>query len=94
MITSTTSTDRALRPDAVSLSGQALARAAAPRVDTLATESAATLRRALSEQPEIRPEIVARARALATDPSYPSADIIKRVGEQILGAPDLSEDQS
>lgn len=94
MITSTTSTDRALRPDAVSVSGQAPARAAAPRVDTLATESAATLRRALSEQPEIRPEVVERARALAADPSYPSADIIKRVGEQILGSPDLSEDQS
>lgn len=94
MITSTTSTDRALRPDAVSISGPPPLRPAAPRVDTLATESASTLRRALTEQPEIRPEVVARARALAADPGYPSADIIKRVGQQILAAPDLSEDQS
>ncbi len=94
MITSTTSTDRALRPDAVSIAGQPPARAAAPRVDTLATDSAATLRRALAEQPEIRPEVVARARALAADPGYPSASIIRRVSEQILGAPDLSEDPS
>jgi hypothetical protein len=52
---------------------------------------------ALAVRPdEVLPDaaLEARARALATDPSYPSADIIKRVGEQILGAPDLSEDQS
>ncbi|MBC7368209.1 MAG: hypothetical protein H7343_15585 [Undibacterium sp.] len=94
MITSTTSTDRALRPDTVSVAGQPPARAAAPRVDTLNTESAAALRRALAEQPEIRPEVVERARALAADPGYPSAAIIQRVSEQILGSPDLSEDQS
>jgi hypothetical protein len=48
----------------------------------------------MAAQPEIRPEVVARARALAADPDYPSAAIIQRIGEKILGAPDLSEDQS
>jgi hypothetical protein len=94
MITSTTSTDRAVRPDAVPATGQPAVRALAPRLDTISTASAATLRRALAEQPEIRPEVVARARALAADPAYPSAAVIRRVGEQILGAPDLSEDPS
>lgn len=94
MITSTTSTDRALRPEASPLSGQPALRAAKLRPDTLSTASVAALRDTLAAQPEIRPEVVARARALAADPDYPSAAIIQRIGQQILGAPDLSEDQS
>ena len=94
MITSTTSTERTVRPDALSATGQPAVRPLAPRLDTISTASAAILRRALAEQPEIRPEVVARARALAADPTYPSAAVIRRVGEQILGAPDLSEDPS
>ena len=94
MITSTTSTDRALRPDAVPPAGQPPVRPTAPRVDTMSSQSAATLRRALTDQPEIRPEVVERARALAADPSYPSKEIIQRVSQQILAAPDLSEDES
>ena len=94
MITSTTSPDRALRPDATPLSGQPALRAAKLRPDTLATTSIAALRETLAAQPEIRPEVVARAKALAADPDYPSVAIMQRIGAQILGAPDLSEDQS
>jgi hypothetical protein len=31
---------------------------------------------------------------LAADPHYPSAAVIKRVAEQIVASPDLSEDES
>ena len=52
------------------------------------------MRDELSRQPEIRPEVVERARALASDPSYPSTAILKQVGALILNSADLSEDQS
>lgn len=94
MISSTTSTDRAARPDLVSSAGPAAPRPYAPRPDQISTESAAFLRGALTRQPAVRPEVVERARALAADPHYPSAAVIKRVAEQIVGSPDLSEDES
>jgi len=34
---------------------------------------------------------VARGRALAADPSYPSAAILRKVSEVILRSPDLTE---
>jgi hypothetical protein len=52
------------------------------------------LRSALQAQPEIRPEVVARGKELASDPSYPSSAILRKVGEAILNSPDLSEDGS
>jgi hypothetical protein len=60
----------------------------------VSTEHAAFLRSELERQPEIRPEVVERARALAADPSYPPVEIMRHVASQILAAPDLSEDQS
>ena len=94
MITSTTSTDRTARPEILPPVGQPPARASAPRADQISTESAAFLRSALSRQPAVRPEVVARARALAADPSYPPPEAMRKVAEQILGSPDLSEDES
>jgi hypothetical protein len=58
------------------------------------TENATILRQALVRQPEIRPEVVARARALAADPAYPPVSILRSMAQQILAAPDLSEDES
>ena len=52
------------------------------------------LRSELKRQPEIRPAVVARARALAADPNYPPMEIVCAVANQILCAPDLSEDAS
>ena len=49
---------------------------------------------ASASQPEIRPEVVAGGLALAADPSYPSADLLKRVAGAILNSPDLSDDES
>ena len=94
MISSTTSTDRTVRPELVSGAGQTGGRANELRSDRISTESAAFLRAELQRQPEIRPEVVARARALAEDPGYPPADVIRHVAEQILGSPDLSDDES
>ncbi len=94
MITSTSSTDRPVRPDLVAPAGQTAARPLAPRPDRISTESAAFLRAELARQPEIRPEVVARGRELAADSSYPSFETLRSVAQQILQAPDLSEDQS
>jgi hypothetical protein len=94
MINSTTSTERAAHANAVSAPGQATPKALTPRPDQLSTDSVLFLRDALVRQPEIRPEVVERAQALAADPNYPSFDTLKQVGSVILNSPDLSEDQS
>jgi len=91
MINSTTSATRALPSSAVSQTGPATQRAQAARTDRLSTASAATLRSALANQPEIRPEVVERAKALAANPDYPSKEVLKQVGGMILNSPDLSE---
>ena len=94
MINSTSSTDRANFPEPVKAAGQVSARQHAPRSDQLSTENATHLREALSRQPEIRPEVVERARALAADSNYPSHPILRHVAATILQAPDLSENVS
>lgn len=57
----------------------------------MSTESAAYLRSELERQPEVRPEVVERARGLAADSKYPPPPVIQHVAAQILAAPDLSE---
>lgn len=94
MINSTTSTDRAAHADAVAAPGQPGPKALTPRPDQLSTDSANFLREALGRQPEIRPEVVERAKALLSDPNYPSLETLKQVSGIILNAPDLSEDLS
>jgi hypothetical protein len=91
MITSTTSTDRTVRPDPLPAAASGTGRGLTPRPDQISTENAAFLRAELQRQPEIRPEVVARARALAEDPNYPPAAVLKSVAATILAAPDLSE---
>jgi hypothetical protein len=93
MIPSTPPPDRTVRPDAIAASGN-YHRVKTAQPDRLSTESAAALRESLARNPEIRPAEVARARALAADPSYPPVSVMKRVAQQILAAPDLSEDES
>lgn len=88
------SPERAARADSVAIPGQPVARAFQQRPDQISTQSAAFLRTALGSQPELRPEVVARARALAADPGYPSVSIMRNVASQVLSAPDLSDDES
>jgi len=94
MISSASSPDRAARPDLVAAAGPAAPRPPALRPDQLSTEHAESLRAALARQPEIRPEVVARASLLAADPNYPPPAVIQRVAQHVLAAPDLSEDES
>jgi hypothetical protein len=94
MISSTSSSDRAGRPEIVSAPGTATARPLAPRPDRISTEHAAFLHAELQRQPAIRPEVVARASALAADPNYPPLEALRSVAKQILASPDLSEDES
>lgn len=93
MIPSLSSSDRTPRPDPASVQTQT-PRALPARPDRISTNGAAYLQVALDRQPSIRPEVVERARALAADPSYPPPAVIKSVARQIVGAPDLSEDES
>jgi hypothetical protein len=90
MISSTSSSSGAARPDLNVTSGPAAARPVTLR-DQLSTEHAAFLNAQLQQQPEIRPDVVARARLLAADPAYPPAAVIQKIAAQILAAPDLSE---
>ena len=94
MITSTTSTDRMSRPEPGPAAASTAGRALVSREDRISTGSALFLRAELARQPEIRPEVVARARALAADPAYPPPEVLRKVAEGILGSPDLSEDES
>ncbi len=68
MISSTSSSDRTVRPDLVTASGSVSVRPTTPRPDRISTESAAFLRSELARQPEVRSEVVERGRALAADP--------------------------
>lgn len=62
--------------------------------DQLSTAGAELLKAKLANEPEIRPEVVERGRALAADPNYPSSAIISSVASKILQSPDPSEDLS
>jgi hypothetical protein len=90
MINSTSSSDRVLRPEGVVLHTPTPPDRG-PGSDRFSPEHTAALKSALASQPAIRPEVVARARALAADPNYPSPQILRKVGEVILGSPDLTE---
>ncbi|MEO6004637.1 MAG: hypothetical protein ABIS43_15890 [Opitutus sp.] len=94
MINSTTSTERTAHADLLPLQGNPVARPTSPRADLLSTNNAAFLRSALARQPEIRPEVLERAKALAADPSYPSRENLKKIAGLLLDSPDLTEDQS
>ena len=90
MINSTSPSDRVLRPDGV-VHHNPTPPDRGPAPDRFSPESSAALKSALARQPAIRPEVVARARALAADPSYPSPEILRKVGEIILGSPDPAD---
>lgn len=93
MINSTSSSDRTSRTDAVTPSSQKPA-GHGIIADHFSAEQSAALRESLARHPEIRPEVVARGRALAADPSYPSPEILRKVSAAILASPDHTEDIS
>lgn len=75
-------------------SAASVTRAPRPPIDQIHIDKASALRTSLQQVPEVRPEVVERARALATDPAYPSDSIIRQISQVIVNSPDLSEDVS
>lgn len=59
--------------------------------ERLSTDQSQALRAALSRTPEIRPEVVARGKALAADSTYPSSAIINRLSAMMVRSEDLTE---
>lgn len=90
MINSASSSDRVLRPEGVVLHAKTPP-AGGPAADKFSPENTAALKSALNGQPEVRPEVVDRARALAADPSWPTPGILRHVGGMILASPDPLE---
>jgi hypothetical protein len=90
MINSASSSDRVLRPEGVVLHAKP-APADTPATDRFSPEHSAALKSALQNQPEIRPEVVARGRALAADASWPTPAILRQIGGAILASEDPSD---
>ena len=91
MINSTSSSDRTARTESVLLPPPKAGIASAGK-DNFSADNTAGLRSALNAQPEIRPEVVARGKALASDPAYPSNAILRKIGQAIINSPDPSND--
>jgi hypothetical protein len=87
MINSASSSDRVLRPEGVVLHAKTPP-AGGPAPDRFSPENSAALKAALQDQPAIRPEVVARGRALAADPSWPTPEVLRSVGSALLSSPD------
>jgi hypothetical protein len=95
MIQSTSSSDRSAQSGAISAPlSDFSSRALKPSRDQVSTDQAEFLKAELARQPEVRPDVVARGKALAADSSYPPVSVISKVASQILNSPDLSEDAS
>jgi hypothetical protein len=42
------------------------------------------MKQALMREPDVRPEVVERAKKLAADPNYPSSDILAKIAEKFI----------
>lgn len=87
MINSASSSDRVLRPEGVVLHSKTPP-ASGQAADRFSPEQTAALKSALQNQAEVRPEVVARARALAADPAWPGPEVLRSVAETIVSSPD------
>jgi hypothetical protein len=95
MIDSTSSSDRAARAGVPPTEPPKYAPARRlSDSDTFSADQAGQLQAALAQQPEIRPEVVARGLKLAADPNYPPPEVIDHLAGLIVNSPDLSEDGS
>lgn len=57
----------------------------APVQDPVAVHRVAALLAMLENKPEVRPEVVARGRALAADSGYPPPDVISKLAGLVVG---------
>jgi hypothetical protein len=95
MIQSTSNLHGYNRTDAAALS---LAKqASSPKADIsspgdlLSSANTQALREALNNSPEIRPDVVARGKALAVDPNYPPREIIEGLAKLMVETRDVAD---
>jgi hypothetical protein len=94
MIQSTSNLNGYNRTDAAALS---LAKqASTPKVeaepsDRLSSANTQALRDALSNSPEIRPDVVEKGKQLAIDPNYPPRQLIESLAKLMVDSRDPSE---
>lgn len=81
-----------VKSDVVPTPPGAIAPKAAPSTSAPITESDSftpaqnqTLVNMLQQQPDVRPEALARAQALAADPNYPDAKVIENLAQMVIG---------
>ena len=94
MINSTSKTDNILRPDTIAGRPAQTRPTTAPsptETDTIRASSQENLKAALNAQPEVRPEVLERAKQLLADGNYPPREIIRRLSEMLVKSADLSE---
>ena len=60
-----------------------------PASDSVSLSNIDFLKAQMASEPEIRPSVLERARALAADPGYPPLSVMRSVAGQILASPDL-----
>ncbi len=92
MIPSSSRLDPTIQAQALAAADRAAPPKAATPAEHLSRPGVEALRTALQSQPEVRPEVVARGRALAADPAYPSSAILQDISRRILQSPDPAED--
>lgn len=59
--------------------------ATVPAADSTSFAGSAAVNSAIGTTPDIRPEFVARARALINDSTYPGSDILRQVSQLLAG---------
>jgi uncharacterized membrane protein len=59
--------------------------------ERLSVANTQALREALNNAPEIRPEVVERAKNLAVDPNYPPRELIERLAKLMVETRDTAE---
>ncbi|SRR5258708_7946488 len=59
--------------------------------DQFSSEQTQQLQQILSANPEVRPEVVERARKLANDPTYPPKEVIHQISKLLVDSQDPSE---
>ncbi len=64
--------------------GSGASKSHASKGDTLAPAIMTKLMDALRASAEVRSEAIERGRALASDPGYPSADVLREVAKRLL----------
>lgn len=73
---------RAIEPNVAASSGS---ESPAPLADPISLRRVAALLTMLENKPEIRPEVLARGRALAADPNYPPPIIVDKLAGLVVG---------